>query len=126
MGVRKTAKIRLVYAAERVSVLLKSEEAIAEALTVIHYYEGCSYQKNLGIVYIGICDFFKPSLLGIRWDIIDAIQCKADAEGFGDYAEEYLDVPKEWREELEAGIETVFREWGRENRRIVLEEASEF
>lgn len=87
------------------------EEAIDEVLKIIHMCEKCDSLEVPAEVYVGNCEFFVPSLTGSSWDIIDAIQCQAEDEGFGAWAEEYLDVSKEMKEDLEAGLEEVFQKW---------------
>lgn len=83
-------------------------EALAEALADIRTYEKGKRPEK---VYIGQCEFYKPSLMGTSYDVIEAVQCAVYDEG-GEYAEDYLeDVTKEDREELEAALEVVFQEW---------------
>lgn len=63
-------------------------------------------------VYIGECNFFKPSLSGSGWDPIEAVICQADDEGFGEWDDGYLDdVTPEQRDELAEKLDVVFQEW---------------
>lgn len=86
-------------------------EAMDEALQEIRLREVYGDKEIPSEVYIGVCEFFKPSLSGTSWDMIDAIRCQAEDEGFGGWAEDYLDVSKELMEELETEIEIVFQKW---------------
>lgn len=86
-------------------------EACTEALRWLEYRKRYSPGHMPVYVYIGECEFFKPSLSGTGWDIIDAIQCQAYDEGHGDHADGYLCVSKEKLEELETGLEQVFQKW---------------
>lgn len=83
------------------------EEAKTEAVKAIRRMKEIPEE-----IYIGDCEFFKPSLSGSSWDVIDAVICQAEDEGFGEWCEDYLsDATKEQREELEADMEKVFQEW---------------
>lgn len=63
-------------------------------------------------VYIGQCDFFKPSLSGSGWDPIEAVIENADDEGFGEWDDGYLDdVTPEQLDELAEELDTVFQKW---------------
>lgn len=85
-----------------------SEQAIRDALKDIESW-GYNVPEKL---YVGKCEFFKPSLYGMAWDIIESVQCQAYDEGFDDYASEYMDgIDKEQREELESELEEVFQNW---------------
>lgn len=88
------------------------EEALADALREIESILKYNPECAPGLVYVGDCELFKPSLSGSSWDIIEAAVCQADDEGFGEWADDYLsDVKKEHREELEENLEKVFQEW---------------
>lgn len=88
------------------------EEAKMNALEEIRQTERKNPEEIPEEIYIGKCEFFRPSLSGTGWDVIDSVICQAEDEGFGEWCEDYLsDVTKEQREELEAGLEKVFQEW---------------
>lgn len=86
-------------------------EACTEAEREIEHMAAYAPEDLPEYVYIGECELFEPSLSGSGWDIIDAIQCQAYDEGHGDYADDYLRVSKEKREELEIELEQVFQRW---------------
>lgn len=88
------------------------KEALDAALREIDSIRNCDPEHMPDTVYIGACEFFEPSLHGSSWDIIDAVICQSDDEGFGDWNENYLsDVTKEQGEELEEELEQVFQDW---------------
>ncbi len=88
------------------------EEALAEALAENSILEKHDPGTVHDEVYIGDCEFFQPSLYGSGWDIIESIRYQVDDEGFGEYADEYLNIDdKAVIEELEIEIEKVFRDW---------------
>ncbi len=88
------------------------DEALHDALMEIEYIRKHEPKCTPGLVYIGTCEFFKPSLSGSSWDIIEAVLQQADDEGFEEWTDGYLsDIPIEQREELEESLEKVFQEW---------------
>lgn len=86
-------------------------EACTEALKEIKHIVGHCPGDVPEFVYIGSCEFFEPTLSGAGWDIIEAIQCQAYDNGYGEYAEGYLCVSEGKRKELEAELGHVFRNW---------------
>ena len=87
-------------------------EALHDALREIEYIRKHHPERTPNLVYIGTCEFFKPSLSGSSWDIIEAVLQQADDEGFGEWTGDYLSViPEKQMEELEEGLEKVFQEW---------------
>lgn len=87
------------------------EEAKAEAMKELRRIERRTPEELPEEIYIGTCEFFKPSLLSTGWDIMEDIQQQAYNEGFGEYANDYPDATKEQWRELETGIEKVFQRW---------------
>lgn len=88
------------------------DEALHGALREIEYIRKHGQKCTPGMVYIGDCEFFNPSLSGSGWDIIEAVIQQADNEGFGEWADGYLsDIPKEQMEELEESLEKAFKGW---------------
>lgn len=62
--------------------------------------------------FVGECDYYHPSLSGSSYDILDALECQADDEGLGEWAEGWFDgVTTEQRKELDEKIEAVFDDW---------------
>jgi predicted transcriptional regulator len=83
----------------------------AEAFVDI--YAEIEGEKNIPPkVYIGECNFFRPSLSGSGWDPIEAVIEQADDEGFGEWDDGYLDdVTPEQRDELAEELDAVFQKW---------------
>lgn len=84
------------------------KDAIAE------FEEFKKYPPKRGIpnkIFVGQCEFYRPSLSNSGYDVIEAVQCQAQDEG-GEWADDYLDdATKEQIEELENGLEAVFQDW---------------
>lgn len=88
------------------------KEALEDALKDIQAMEKNGYDKIPDTVYIGQCEMFKPSLSSSSYDVIESLVCQADDEGFGEWADDYLDdVTKEQREELEEELDAVLQKW---------------
>ena len=88
------------------------DEALHDALREVEYIRKHHPECTPNLVYIGTCEFFKPSLSGSSWDIIETVLQQAYDEGFEEWTDGYLsDIPREQREELEESLEKVFQEW---------------
>ena len=88
------------------------KKALDEAYLEIAHIQKYDPEHVPDFVYLGTCEFFKPSLSSSGWDIIEAIVNQADDEGYSEWSDNYLsDVPGWQVKELEDGLEKVFQEW---------------
>lgn len=88
------------------------KKALDEAYVEIAHIQKYDPEHVPDFVYLGTCEFFKPSLSGSGWDIIEAIVNQADDEGYGEWSDNYLSDAPDWQvKELEEGLEKAFQEW---------------
>ena len=89
-----------------------TKEALKDAIAEFEEFK--KYPPKRGIpnkIFVGQCEFYRPSLSNSGYDVIEAVQCQAQDEG-GEWADDYLDdATREQIEELESGLEAVFQEW---------------
>ena len=89
-----------------------TKEALKDA--IVEFEEFKKHPLKRGIpnkIFVGQCEFYRPSLSNSGYDVIEAVQCQAQDEG-GEWADDYLDdATKEQIEELENGLEAVFQDW---------------
>lgn len=89
-----------------------TKEALKDA--IVEFEEFKKYPPKRGIpnkIFVGQCEFYRPSLSNSGYDVIEAVQSQAQDEG-GEWADDYLnDATKEQIEELENGLEAVFQDW---------------
>ena len=83
-----------------------------DAIAEFEEFKKCPPKRGIpNKIFVGQCEFYRPSLSNSGYDVIEAVQCQAQDEG-GEWADDYLDdATRDQIEELESGIEAVFQEW---------------